>query len=99
MNESDIMMIPFHAHEMDMDRAERANHRLWAIIIILIIALIGTNAGWLVYEAQFVEESISTEIDAEQDGTYNFVSGGDITYGAEGAYQAGNQEESSQDGR
>lgn len=81
MDESEIMMIPFHSHEMDMDRAERANHRLWVIIIILIVALIGTNAGWLYYESQVTEESISTEIEAQQEGDYNFVSGGDLNYG------------------
>ena len=82
MDEQDILMIPFHCHEMDMDRAERANKRLWVIIIVLIVALIGTNAGWLYYESQFTEETISTEIDAQQDGDYNFVSGGDLNYGA-----------------
>lgn len=82
MDEHDILMIPFHSHEMDMDRAERANKRLWVIIIVLIVALIGTNAGWLVYEAQFTDETISTEIEAQQDGDYNFVSGGDLNYGA-----------------
>lgn len=81
MDEQDILMIPFHSHEMDMDRAERANKRLWVIIIVLIVALIGTNAGWLYYESQFTEETISTEIDAQQDGDYNFVSGGDLNYG------------------
>lgn len=85
MDESEIMMIPFHSHEMDMDRAERANHRLWVIIIILIVALIGTNAGWLYYESQFTEESISTEIEAQQEGDYNFVSGGDLNYGTNGS--------------
>ena len=31
-------MIPFVAHESAMNRMERANKRLWAIIIIMIIA-------------------------------------------------------------
>ena len=32
-------------HEGDMARMERANKRLWVVIIILIIALIGSNAA------------------------------------------------------
>ena len=80
MDESEIMMIPFHSHEMDMDRAERANHRLWVIIIILIVALLGTNAGWLLYESQFTEEVISQEVDTGEGMA--IVSGtGDAIYG------------------
>lgn len=99
MDESEILMIPFHSHEMDMDRAERANKRLWIIIIVLIVALIGTNIGWLLYESQFTDETISTEIEAQQDGDYNFVSGGDLNYGANGSYQENSETESPQDGR
>lgn len=80
MDEQDILMIPFHSHEMDMDRAERANHRLWVIIIVLIVALIGTNAGWLLYESQFTEEVISQEVDTGEGMA--IVSGtGDAIYG------------------
>lgn len=88
MNE--VASIPYYAHEGEMNRMERINKKLWVIIIILIIALIGTNAGWLIYESQFADEIISTEIDAEQDGEYNFVSGGDLNY-ATGTYQANDQ--------
>jgi len=94
MDEHDILMIPFHSHELDMDRAERANKRLWVIIIVLIVALIGTNAGWLYYESQFTDETISTEIDAQQDGDYNFVSGGDLNYGTTSSDKANDQAES-----
>lgn len=94
MDESEILMIPFHSHEMDMDRAERANKRLWVIIIVLIVCLIGTNAGWLLYESQFTDETISTEIEAQQDGDYNFVSGGDLNYGANSPNQENSEKAS-----
>ena len=38
MDNKEIVMIPFVAHESAMNRMERANKRLWAIIIIMIIA-------------------------------------------------------------
>lgn len=38
MDNNEIVMIPFVAHESAMNRMERANKRLWAIIIIMIIA-------------------------------------------------------------
>lgn len=66
-------------HEGDMARMERANKRLWVVIIILIVALIGSNAAWIYYESQF--EEISTQIEAEQetnDGGDNYVVGGDF---------------------
>ena len=80
MDESEILMIPFHSHEMDMDRAERANKRLWIIIIVLIIALIGTNAGWLVYESQFTSEEITQEVDTGN-GVAVVSGTGDAVYG------------------
>lgn len=72
-------------HEGDMARMERANKRLWVVIIILIIALIGSNAAWIYYESQFevIEE---TQIDAEQETEEgsNYVIGGDFNGEAKG---------------
>ena len=79
----DLVMIPYFAHEGEMSRFERANKRLWIIVIILIVCLIGTNGAWLIYESQFTEESSTTEIAAIQSGDSNFVSGGDLNYGSD----------------
>lgn len=72
-------------HEGDMARMERANKRLWIVIIILIVALIGSNAAWIIYESQFevIEE---TQIDAEQETEEgsNYVIGGDFNGEAKG---------------
>lgn len=64
-------------HEGDMSRMERANKRLWIVIIILIVALCGTNAAWVVYESQFevVEESTFQTEQETEDGD-NIVVGG-----------------------
>lgn len=37
MNEKEVVMIPFVAHESSMNRMERANKRLWIAIIVMII--------------------------------------------------------------
>lgn len=72
-------------HEGDMARMERANKRLWIVIIILIVALCGSNAAWIIYESQFevIEE---TQIDAEQETEEgsNYVTGGDFNGEAKG---------------
>lgn len=39
MGKNEVVMIPFVAHESSMNRLERANRRLWVIIIILIIGM------------------------------------------------------------
>lgn len=75
--------VPYIAYESAMARMERANKRNFIIIIILILALIATNAGWIIYESQF-ETVEATNIEAEQDGAgVNIVGGDDIYYGAE----------------
>jgi hypothetical protein len=63
----------------------RREKRFVAIIVLLIILLVGSNVGWLIYESQFeTVETNETIIEAEQDGSgTNIVGGGDIEYGAE----------------
>ena len=76
--------IPYIAYESAMARMERANKRNFIIIIILIFALIATNAGWIIYEIQFETVETTTQIEAEQSGAdVNIVGGGDIHYGTE----------------
>ena len=64
-------------------RAERTNKRLWVIVLVLIVALVGTNAGWLWWESQWQYVKTETTIDATQDGDNNYLSGGDLYYGTE----------------
>ena len=61
--------------------AERTIKRLWIVILVLIIALIGTNGAWLYYESQF--ETITTEVIQENaDGYNNYIGNdGDIVNG------------------
>ena len=75
--------ISYYAHEGAMARMERSNVRAWTICVILIIAFLGSNAGWLYYECQY-EDKVTT-IEAEQDGSgANYISGGDLSFGSEG---------------
>ena len=75
--------ISYLAYESAMARMERANKRSFIIILILILALIATNTGWIIYESQF-ETTETTTIEAEQSGAeINIVGGGDVSYGAE----------------
>lgn len=40
MKKDEVVMIPFVAHESAMNRMERANKRLWIIIIIMFIGML-----------------------------------------------------------
>lgn len=61
--------------------AERTIRRLWITVLVLIILMAGMAIGFFAYEAQFEDVVETTEISAEQSGSQNFVSGGDLTYG------------------
>ena len=77
--DDNVQMIPYIAHESAMSRMERTNKRLWILCIIMFLALVGTNAGWIYYESQWIDEE--TTIEAEQytdDGGNNYAVGGDM---------------------
>ena len=46
-------------------RLEKNNKRMWILCIILIIALIGTNAGWIYYESQWQYTEENTKVEQE----------------------------------
>lgn len=75
----DVRSVPYAVLELE----DRKHKRLWVVILVLIVALLGTNAGWIYYENQFQDVVTTTEIEAEQDGGINIVGGGDVNYGAE----------------
>ena len=60
--------VPYVVHESSMARAERQAKRLIAIIILLIVLLVGSNIGWLVYESQF--ETVESNAPVPQTSTF-----------------------------
>lgn len=69
-------------YESSMARLERANKRSWIICLILIITLLGTNAGWIYYESQFAtnETTVEQEVDTG-DGDATVIGVGDYNNG------------------
>ena len=55
--------------ESSQYRSERVNLRLWIVVLVLIVALVGTNVGWFIYESQFEETVITQEVEATADGS------------------------------
>lgn len=81
------LKIPFAAHESAMARAERHIKALIWVIVLLIVLLVGTNAGWLIYNSQFeVVEETTTETytidqDAETGNNNSVINGGEVVNG------------------
>lgn len=80
MNEKQLLF----EMEANSARLERTIVRLWVLLILMLIMLVGTNGAWIYYESQFMDVETTT-IEAQQDGSgTNMISGGDLNYGAEG---------------
>ena len=78
--------VPYAVFESSMMRADLLSKRLVAVIILLIVLLVGSNVGWLIYESQFeVVEETTTETTVTQDnadGYNNYIGNdGDIVNG------------------
>ena len=71
--------VPYAVFESSMMRADLLSKRLVAVIILLIVLLVGSNVGWLIYESQFeyVEETYQ-EVAQEADNGENHFIGGDF---------------------
>ena len=87
--------VPYIVHESDMSRLERQLKRLWVVILVLILLLVGSNCAWLWYESQFetvetIEEYV-IEQDAESGNNNSIINGGEIVNGeAESELQENN---------
>ena len=76
--------VPYVVHESAMSRAERHTKALIWVIVLLIVLLVGTNAGWLIYNSQFevIEETTATITQDNADGYNNYIGNdGDIVNG------------------
>lgn len=86
-------MIPYIAFESATSRQERTIKRLWILCLVLIIALLGTNAGWIYWENQFEDVSVTQEVEATADGESDLnlnTVGGDY-YGGESKSETNNK--------
>lgn len=72
--------VPYIVHESAMARQERNNKRLWIVVIILIAALILSNAAWIYYESQFVDESWTYEATTDDGGNAIANGDGEVNY-------------------
>ena len=79
-------VVPFAAFESAVLRLERANRRLIAVVILLVVMLFLSNGAWLWYESQFVDEvteTIETSTEGGGDAYGTLLSGdnNEVNYG------------------
>jgi len=53
--------VPYIAHEAEVARLERVIKRLFILCIVSICFLVATNAYWIWYENQFIDEVTDTQ--------------------------------------
>ena len=94
------IVVPYAAHEIAIATSERHGRRLWIVILVLIVALIGTNLAWIIYENSFEEVITTTEkyYDVEQDAdgggdNNSIINGGVINGEAENNVQEENNDQ------
>ena len=80
---NDMAVMPIAEHEKDQNRLMEIIKSLIAVIVILIVLLVGSNVGWLIYNSQFEVVEESTVITQENaDGYNNYIGNdGDIVNG------------------
>lgn len=76
--------VPYIVHESAMARAERQTKSLVWVIVLLIVLLVGSNVGWMIYENSFegiTTEEYQIEQDAESGNNNSIINGGEILNG------------------
>lgn len=83
--------IPYYVHEGEMARQERHIKRLWILCIIIFMALIATNAGWIIYESQWEDIVMTQEGVADNNGNVTLSGVGNGTINNYGESETNNQ--------
>lgn len=85
-----IVSVPYFVYEGEQTRMERINKRLVAVLIIVLLALVFTNAMWIYSWTQYdytSEDSVVT-VDS-RNGVANYVGNdGYIMYGSDSSSEA-----------
>lgn len=59
--------VPYIVFESELARLERIIHKQFVLILVTVLLLVGTNACWIWYENQFIDEVTTTTQEVTQD--------------------------------
>lgn len=72
--------VDYIVHEGTVARFERIIKRLWILVLVLVLLLVGTNIAWIIYESQFEDVSVTQDVDTG-DGDAVIAGNGNVYYG------------------
>lgn len=68
--------IPYTIYEASQARADRRFKQMWILVLILLLLLVGSNFGWLLYESQFEDVVTTYTQDVDSDSGYAIINDG-----------------------
>ena len=75
--------VSYTVYQEAQARADRRFKYMWITVIFLIMLLVGTNVGWIIYESQYIE-SVSVSQDVSTQSSPAYVNGtGEMTVNGE----------------
>lgn len=80
-----------YTYEGMMSRQERTIKRLWILCIVIFLAFVGSNAGWIWYESQFEDVVMTQEATTDGGGDVNVSGVGSGTINNYGTCETDNQ--------
>lgn len=90
-------LVPYFVLDREIHRHEKANKRMFILVIVLLVALFITNAGWIYYENQFEDICIEQEGETDLGGNNYFNGTGEMNL--YGQSEANSENPPSEDGR
>ena len=81
--EEDEHMITEAQHEKEMTRMEAVNKRWFIAFLVVLTMLFATNAGWIIYESQFEDISVTNSAETGDNSNVQVLGTGtgDLYYG------------------
>jgi len=75
--------VSYTVYQEAQARADRRFKYMWITVIFLIMLLVGTNVGWIIYESQYIE-SVTVSQDVNTQSSPAYVNGtGEMTVNGE----------------
>lgn len=80
--EEKTALIPYYVHEGELNRMERVVKKLWIALLVLFLAFVGTNVGWIIYESQFETYLYEQELQTDTGNAVGLLNTGegDVIY-------------------
>jgi hypothetical protein len=75
--------VPYQVLKDFKDTSTATIKRLWILIVILVLMLVGTNVAWLIYESQYEVVEYSYDYQQDGQGTNIIGNGNDVNNGTE----------------